>query len=245
MDRGTHLGLIVSFIILAVVVAFIWGFAGWSVAADQNQPERRLTVNGEAEIKVAPDIAEVTFGVESQAPSATQAQRQNAKIMAAVVDAIKKAGVAREDLQTSGYNLFPVRTSSNVPGREKLVGFRASNQLRVIVRNPESIGSLIDEAVRAGATNVEGISFSIADQSALERQVIEKAIADAQSKAKVMTKAAGASLGRPVLISSALEPTPFAAQMRAMSFADRAEVATPVESGKIRVRASVQMTFEM
>ncbi len=252
MNRGTYLGLTISFVVLAALVAFIAGSAGWTAMAENNEAERRLSVDGYAEIEVAPDIAKISLGVESEAASASLAQQKNAKAMAAVVDALQKSGVAREDIQTSGYNLFPVRTYDSASNREKLVGYRASNLLHITTRNLEGVGKLIDEAVRAGATNVGEISFSLADESAWENEAATKAIAVAQSKAKAMARAAGVSLGRPLMISHNsmrfdFMPVASMGQMKAVSLASpsRTDVPTPVEPGKITVRASVQMLFEI
>lgn len=155
MNRGIRFATIATIIVLAGMAVFLIGSTGQPVRGEQDPAERRLLVNGTGEVEATPDSAEVTVGVESEADTATLAQQQNAKIMAAAVDAVKKAGVASEDIQASGYNLFPVRPYGKASGREKLAGFRASNQLHVTVRNLENIGKLIDEAVRAGATPVE------------------------------------------------------------------------------------------
>lgn len=250
MRHKNYLFVLVAAIALAAGGTLLFGEGRQTASAEPALNQRVLYVRGDAEISVAPDIAYVTLGVEAQGSTAEAAQEQSAKVMSAVVDAILGAGVAHEDLQTYGYNLYPVRTYDKATGRDKLTGYRVSNLIRVTARHLDSVGKLIDKAIRAGATNVEGISFSVADQTPWEDQAMEKAIARAKAKAEVMAKAAGVTLGRPMLVSDAsvdVQPVLLAAQTKVGSFAADAAAgaATPVESGKIKVRAAVQMAFEI
>lgn len=250
MRRENYLAILIIAVALAGVGAFAFGGSRQGAKAEPAQNDRVLYVRGEAEINVTPDIAYITLGVESQESTAEAAQKQNAKSMSAVVDAILGMGVAREDLQTYGYNLYPVRTYDKAAGRDKLVGYRASNMVRVTVRHLDSVGKLIDKAVHAGATNVEGVTFSVADEGQWENRAVEQAIARAKAKAEVMAKAAGVALGRPTLVSDGsadVQPVLLSGRMKAASFAadEAGAPATPVEAGKITVRASVQMAFEI
>lgn len=252
MRRESYLTILILVAVLALagVGTFLFGGGREAVSAQAGQNDRTLYVRGEAEISVAPDIAYVTLGVESQGPTAEAAQKQNSRSMSTVVDAITRSGIAREDLQTYGYNLFPVRTYDKAAGHDKLTGYRASNLIRVTVRHLDSVGKLIDQTVKAGATNVEGISFSVADKTQWENQAIEQAIARARAKAEVMAKASGVSLGRPTLVSDAsvdVQPPVLYGQMKAAAFLAGSQdtASTPVEAGKIKVTATVQMAFEI
>lgn len=246
MRRGNRLAIrsvasILTGIMLAGLLLVLPGV--WTQPA--RAQDHRLFASGEAVIEVTPDFAQVVIGVETEAATASSALQQNTRRMSAVVEAIKRAGVAQQDLQTADYNLTPVQVYDENLKRTRLVGYRASNQLSIRVRNLETVGKLIDDAVTAGATNVDGISFSVTDQAAWENRAIEKAIAETQARAKLMAKAAGVSLGQAVTIQASVQPVPVNLSPRGGVLYESAKISTPVESGRIKIRANVQMVFEM
>jgi len=220
------------FLLPAIVVAL--GFAPVRAA------ERLVTVSGEATVAVAPDAAIIRIGVSSQGRSAREASDANSKHMAAVLSAIKDAGVADRDIQTSRLSLQPQYDSSK-PGPARLLGFQVTNQVTIKIRDIDKMPAILDRAIGAGANEMSGIEFVVSEQSKLLDQAREEAIADARRKAELYAKAAGGKLGPVAAIAeegSAAPPRPLAA-MRA------AAAAVPVAPGERELRAAVTVSYEL
>src|ERR1700712_562049 len=115
-----------------------------------------LTLSAYGEVRTAPDMATISLGVMTQAPTADEAMKANAARMTTVVAALKKAGVAERDIQTSGLSLSPQNVyEQNKPPR--LTGYQANNQVTVRVMNLPRLGAVLDACVGAGANEVQGV----------------------------------------------------------------------------------------
>lgn len=204
----------------------------------------RLTVQGTGRSSVAPDMATISVGVTTQAPTAAQAMSDNAGKQQAVIDALKAAGIAAEDLQTQGLNLSPVQ---HYPGENQppvISGYQAQNIVSARVRDLGNLGPLLDAAVAAGATDVQSVSFSREDSAAAEDEARREAITEARRRAEVMAAAAGMRLGPLVSLSDAPvstgpSPVMYAQDARAMG------AATPVETGRMMLSADVTAVYAM
>jgi uncharacterized protein len=200
--------------------------------------EKLVTVAGEATVAVAPDTAMIRIGVTSQDKTAREAGEANAKQMTAVLAAIKDAGIAERDIQTSRLSLQP-QYDPNKAGTARLTGFQATNQVTVRIRDIDKLPTVLDRAIAAGANEMSGIEFVVSEQSKLLDQARDDAIADARRKAELYAKAAGAKLGHVVSITeegSSPPPRPIQA-MRAG--------AVPVAPGEQTLRAVVTVSYEL
>jgi hypothetical protein len=213
-----------------------------------NAADRLVTVNGEATVNVAPDTAVIRVGVTRVAKSAREASDANSKQMTAVLAAIKDAGIATRDIQTSRLSLQPQydpnrggvssQYDPNRGGTARLLGFQAANQITVNVRDIEKLAGIIDQAITAGANEMSGLEFVVSQQSKLLDQARDEAIADARRKAELYAKAAGARLGAVVSISEeGSSPVARPMQMRAAS--------VPVAPGEQTLRAVVSVSYEL
>jgi uncharacterized protein YggE len=199
--------------------------------------DRIVSVTGEATVNAAPDSAVIRMGVSTQAATAREASSANAQKMTALFAALKDAGIAEKDIQTAWLSLQP-QYETGRPGAPRVVGFQASNQLNVKVRDVKALPSLLDRAISAGATDVSGTEFVVSDQSKLLDQAREQAIADARRKAELYVKAAGGRVGQVIAIAEDnAAPSP-----RAMSGAFRA-AATPVAVGEQTLHVTVGVTY--
>ena len=203
----------------------------------------RLTVTGEGEARVAPDLAMVQLGVTTQAESAAEAMRQNSVQQTAVIEALTGAGIEPADIQTSGLNLNPMMDYGE--GRAPAVtGYQASNMVAVRVKDVARLGEVLDAIVGAGANEINGISFTRDDSSATEDEARRAAVEDARHKAEILAEAAGLTLG-PVLVlrdtPSPEGPRPMMMEARAAS--DAAKV--PVAAGEVALSAMVEMQFAL
>lgn len=218
-----------AFILFACALAF-----GQAHAA-----EKLVTVTGEATVAVAPDTAMIRIGVTSQDKTAREAGEVNAKQMTAVLAAIKDAGIADRDIQTSRLSLQP-QYDPNKSGTARLTGFQATNQVTVRIREIDKLPGVLDRAIGAGANEMSGIEFVVSEQSKLLDQARDDAIADARRKAELYAKAAGAKLGRVVSITEEGSSPPPPRPMQAMRAG-----AVPVAPGEQTLRAVVTVSYEL
>lgn len=208
---------------------------------------RTIAVSGNGEVRAKPDTAFVTVGVDSQAASAEEAQQDNATRTTAVIDAIKRLQIPDSDIQTSAISLQPVydtqRPPNGVPG--KILGYRAISRISVRVADITKTGSVLDEAVKAGA-NVEGnIRFTIMNDTQLRQDALKKATLDARGKADAIASALGVtitgvhsagegSISMPVLMQDeAAFPSARAAPLASM----------PIEPGELTITAQVRVAY--
>src|SRR5574340_233750 len=157
-----------------------------------------ITVEGVGNVTLTPDEAQLSLGVQAQAASAAAAQAQANGVMAKLVAAVKRLGVADKDLATQWLSLQPQYAyEPNGSQPPRVSGYQASQSLAVTVRDLSKAGAIIDAAVAAGANQVGGISFAVADPTAASAQARTAAMADAKVRAQALAAAAGVTLGQP------------------------------------------------
>jgi uncharacterized protein YggE len=169
----------------AIAVALLAAPAG--AAGPQAAIERGITVSGTASTKIVPDQADFRFGVTKQGATAVATLAAANQAAGRIVAALKANGIDAADIQTDQVSLAP----RFVKG--KLNGYLAANSVSVRVRALSRLATVIDAAVRAGATQVEGPSFSRSNAAELYRRLLASAIADARAKANSIAVAAGVS----------------------------------------------------
>lgn len=200
---------------------------------------RAVTVTGSATIRSAPDQAVVTLGVQTQAPTAQGALQQNASRMNDVMKAILGDGVKSADIATAWVNLYPNYDS----GGTAIVSYSAQNQVDVTVRDLSTVGSIIDDAVGAGANLSNGIQFQLSDQNQGVERALAEAVANARVKAEALASAGDASLGSVVTITEGTTPQnppiPFGAD------AGRAEASTPISPPTPETRVTVTVVWTL
>lgn len=222
--------------LLALGLLLGMGAAATSAIADDDQ-QRRITVTGRAEAQAVPDIATLSIGVETEAKTPGEALSENAERMTAVMKRLKDAGIEDKDLRTSQLGIWPIFADRQQP--RKTVGYRASNQLAVTIRDIDNLGTLLDETVADGANSVNGPTFSIADPEPLLTAARTAAVKDAITKAERYAAAADVRLGKVMSIDEAGGGPVYARQMRAESMA----ASSPIAPGENTIAASVTMTF--
>ncbi|MBI2871674.1 MAG: SIMPL domain-containing protein [Chloroflexi bacterium] len=216
-----------------------------------NGQQQGIFVSGDGTVMAVPDVAILSLGIEARAATVAEARQQAAEAMSKVMDSLKANGVLEKDIRTSYFNIQPeyqwIEPSFGKPGRQVIVGYMVNNQLTVKVRALDKIGDVIDQAAIAGGdlTRVQGISFTIDDTKPLETQAREKAVKDALAKAQQFADLTGATLGRLVYISeSGGFVTPYPVARMALEGAKAADFAsTPISTGEMEVRVSVQAVF--
>jgi hypothetical protein len=159
--------------------------------------------------------------------------------MTSVLAAIKDAGIADKDVQTSRLSLQP-QYDPNKPGAAHLTGFQVTNQVTVKIHDIAKLPAILDRAIAAGANEMSGIEFLVSDQSKLLDQARDEAIADARRKADIYAHAAGAKIGHVVAIVESGGQPPMPMGMQAMRAG-----AVPVAPGEQTLRATVTVSYEL
>ena len=201
-----------------------------------------LTLSATSEVQAAPDIASIGAGVVTQAADAQTALASNSEKMVRVVAALRKAGIAERDIQTSGLNVQPqFRYEQNQP--PALTGFQASNRVQVTLRDVKSTGRVIDALVKEGANQIDGPEFRISNPEPLLDRARAEAVAKARARADLYANAAGLSVKRITAINEGFEQRPPMPMPRMMAM--EASAAPPVAPGEVALSATVTMAFEL
>lgn len=204
-----------------------------------------LSLSAYGETQAAPDMASLHVGVTSDGTTAAAAMAANAAQMSRVIAALKAAGVAAKDIQTSGLNLNPQYVyAQNQPPR--LTGYQASDQVSVRVRDLPRLGTLVDATVGAGATQINGVSFGLADPTAAQDAARQDAVHSLAARAELYAKATGYRVVRLVSLSEGAAPVIQPPQPMVFTAAKRMAVpTTPVEAGELDVRLQVNAVYEL
>jgi len=210
-------------------------------ASAETEPPALISVTGEATVSVAPDLAQIDGGVTSEAKTAREASDANNAAMGKVLLALKGAGIEEKDFQTSRLSLQPQSAPNpSRPGPPAIVGYRASNRVTVRLHDVTKVAGVIDTLVAAGANDIGGINFMVANASKLLDDARAQAVADARRKAEIYAKAAGVTLGVPLSISEEGAPGPilYRAKLATTAMAASAPVAQGEETLHVNVSVS-------
>ena len=198
-------------------------------------------------VSVAPDIATIGAGVTTEAPTATEALRQNSAEMTRVVAKLKALGIADKDIQTTGINLNARYDYDQESQRTVFRGYQASNRVSVILRKIDRAGEVLDALVAAGANDLSGPSFSIENDEAAKDAARKRAIERAQARVKAYADMFGYDGAKVLYISESIEgrgPMPEMAMMKA-SDGMAPTVAPPVQPGMVSTGISMSFKFEL
>lgn len=204
---------------------------------------RTITVSGSGTASAAPDTATVSTGVETTAPTAQEALAANNRQFQSVLAVLSEQGIEERDIQTSFFNVNPQFRFG--PNGEQLgiTGYQVSNQVRVIVRDINKLGQILDALVAAGSNQISGVSFSIENNQQLTDSARKAAVEDATRTAGVYAAAAGVDVGRLIAISDqtiqAPQPPAFGVQ------AEAASGSVPIASGELQITSNVNLQFEL
>lgn len=227
-------------VVLAIVIALMAAviYAG-SVASSGQNGEHTLSISGSAEKKMTPDTASLSIGVVVQAPTANESSTQNAVLMNAVINELKRIGLQDNEIQTSYVSVQPVYDYS---GTQKIVAYSASNNVQVTTEKIDSLSAIIDGATAAGANEIGGITFSVSDkkQQEVRDELFTAAVSDASSKADKLASSLDVTI---VGVQTASISEGGNVQPLYSPSAAGAAVATPIQPGETTVSLSVQVTY--
>lgn len=221
------------------------GLAAGPVAAE-SAPPRQIVVEGRGEVQRVPDFAIVAIGVTSEAATAAEALAANTAAMTEVFAALAAAGIEPRDIRTTEVGLAPRwHHPEDRRSEPRIVGFTASNQVAVRVRELARLGAVLDAVVQGGANRLGGVNFGLSDEAEALAEARRRAVADALARAQLYTTAAGVGLGRVMTITESGGfgiPRPF--QRADMMLAAEA-APVPVAEGEMNISAGVSIVFEL
>lgn len=213
--------------------------------ANSIQPETTVSISAAGEVSRKPDMATITAGVQTDADTASAAMSQNASAMQGVYAALRSAGVAERDMQTSNLSLQPRYDYSRNDGSPpRVTGYTASNQLNVTVRDLENLGTTMDAVVSQGGNTISGISFGLDDPAEARDEARRRAISKAMERANLYASATGYRVARIVTISEDTVQSPGPMPMMNMR-AESADASTEVSSGEVGYSVNVNVLFEL
>lgn len=232
--------------ILALPLALL--LAGPAVA--QNVAERprvpSVSVTGEATIMAEPDQAQIDIGVVTQARTAPDASRDNAERLNRVLTEVRKTLGKGDEVKTSGYSLNPQYRYPQ-GGKPEIVGYTASNTVRIKMHKLDDVGKIIDAAMGAGANNINRLAFTLKDEEGARLEALKQASAKAKAKAEAIAKSLGLVVVKILAVSESERGFQPVLRQAPMARAEMAAAAapTPVEPGTVDVRSTVSLVAEL
>jgi uncharacterized protein len=219
-------------------IALVSGIA----AAEQ---PRTIVVSGNGEVSARPDMANLSFAIETHARSASEAASRNAALAQKITDALKAKLGDKGKVSTGGYSLSPdYEQHQGRSDTATIVGYSAQNSIEVETPAMSLLGELIDTTIGAGANRVNSLNFTLKNDSKPREDALANASRDAQQQAQALAASLNVKLGRIITASTEGAPRPVPlvrtyAQVAMTSFK------TPVEAGDITVSATVYLTYEI
>jgi hypothetical protein len=206
-------------------------------------PTPTVVTTGQSVVIVKPDRAFVTIAAESRSRNSTDAQRQNATAMSAVLQKIEQSGVPKDAIRTIGYELQPEFDYAN--GRQTFRNYVARNTVEVRLDDIDRVGVVIDAAATGGATSIGGIRFDVRNRETIERDALRQAVADARARAEAAAAGAGSAIDRIVRIEEVGVPDFPRPMMRMAPAAAEQAVSTPITPSTIEIHARVTLTASL
>lgn len=243
------------FTLIAALLVAQFGFVPAVAQAQEQTPSastlpRTITVVGEGTVNIKPDVAQANIGVEVVEATVKEASSQAKDVMEAVLAALQEAGIEEKDIQTSGYSIWADRSfGPEGPGGEESVRYRVSNNVFVTIRDLESVGSVLDAAIEAGANNIYGVNFSLDDSTAVESTARERAVQDARAKAEELAELNGVQVGNVISISEVIGQGGgfFGGSFQSMAAREGlgGGGAGPISPGELELSMQLQITYEL
>lgn len=248
MRRSSTLSRGLAAILLTVLLATMLPLSTSAQTPVPDSDRRVITVDGTGTVKLDPDTADVSLGVLTQDASLATAQDQNSAATQAILDALTADGIAAEDVVTSGYWIYPINEYDDNGNMVGVTGYQVNTTLTVTIRDTSIVGQVLDDAVAAGANQVNSISFYVENTDEAASQARRQAIENAKAKADEMAEAAGVIVVGVYSIEEVSSPdaTPVQYDMAESAPMGRGGAGpVPVSPGQASVTVQVQVVYEI
>lgn len=208
-------------------------------ATDTGSNPKTMSISGTGVVKVKANQATLTLGVYTEDKEASTAIDENAAKMTDVISALKKLGFTDDDMQTTGYNVYPNYNWEI----HQVIGYQVTNMIQIKIKDLTKVGPAIDAATAAGANRVDSISFGITEETAskIKLQAYTLAITDAKEKSNVITKGLDIKIaGVQSVTESVYYPS---IEYRSYDAASSVKSSTPVLSGSLSVTVTLNIVY--
>ena len=202
-----------------------------------------ISVTGSGTAYSVPDTASAQVGVQTRNDDPAAAVSANTEKMTAIIAALKGQGIEEKDIQTTNFSVTAQQEYDPQGQPTGKITFIVDNMVTITVRDISKVGAVLSAVVDAGANTIYGVSFSAADQTGLEAQARDKAMADARARADQLAKAAGVSIDTVLSISENINSGPVPYLYAARDSAVAAGAPVPVQGGQIQVGIQVQVIY--
>jgi uncharacterized protein len=234
-----------------LVVVLLLGVPAVTQAHDETKPETpTLTVSGTGTVPHAPDTAFVTFGMESPGKSLAEAQKRNSAVMSKVMDRLRDLQIDKELIQTSSFTVSPYyrplpnRPADVPPTAPEIVGYVVSNMVMVEIHALDRVGTVIEEALKAGANNFQGLHWGLRDEQSVRLSALKQAATKAREKAVVLSETLHVKLVRVLSVNEGGQVVRPASPVARMAMESSAGD-VPISSGELKVEATVTLVYEI
>ena len=226
-----------------ILAIFILGLV--LLTACSGKDKSTITADGTATIKIKPDQAVFYISIQTLKDTAEEAQSEDSRISAAVINALKNSGIKEEDIKTQYFNLYKREDWSEKGTIFR--GWQADHNLEVKTADIENVGKYLDAAVKNGATGINSINLDLSEEKKDEifNQALMEAGAEAKKKAEVLAKSVDAKLGKIVSVS---QGSPYYTQIflaKEAVLADSGSRPMPIESGQLEITATINVVYEL
>ena len=240
MIRRIPLVIVLTAIIAMALVGCV------TAAATDTLNEKVIQASGNGNVIGTPDRAQVTFSVETENADVKVAQQGNALQMTKVIDALVAAGIPKDAMKTTGYNIYPLYDDTKPPFGQKIRTYHVSNTLTVTLHDVNKTGEVIDVAVANGINQASSIQFLLSDEQAqvLRSQALTKAVTRARADADTVAAALGTTIldVKSADIGGGYAPVLYE-NYRADTVMSKSAAPTPIQPGDITVTAQVSITY--
>lgn len=208
-------------------------------------PERSVTTTGQASVRLVPDRAWVTVGIEARARQPQDAQRQAALVMTAIQAQLEALGIPETAIRTVSFSLNADWDYSN--NRRTLRGYIVSNRVEVKVDDITKVADVLDKSIAAGGNTIHGVRWDLQQRDRAEREALRDAVEDAKVRAEFAVAAAGAKLGPVLRIMEQRydQPRQMDMMLRQAAAPETMQVETPISPGEIEIRSTVTVAFSI
>ncbi|MBA2485643.1 MAG: SIMPL domain-containing protein [Nitrospira sp.] len=211
-----------------------------------------LTVTGTGTLALAPDVALVTFGMQTTGKSLAEAQRQNRSVMQKVIDRLGELQIDKARIQTSSFTVSPQykpppkRHSDSLSLSPEIIGYRVSNSATVELFDPEKVGEVIEQTLAAGANHFQAVQWALKDEQQAKLRALKQAVVKAREKASTLGESLKLKLVRVIRVDEGEQVVrPLSHASRSMMSMNTGDSEPPILGGEIKVEASVTLVYEI
>lgn len=222
---------------------FIAGFANIA-KADDGSKQRTITVSGEGKVRAVPDQAEMQFTVQEDGAKLKDVSAQVQTKMKSVFQVLKSYGITDKDSQTVSYNIQP-KYKYDKSGNAAKIGYTVSNRVKVVLKDLDKAGDLLEAVTDAEVSEVDGPNFSFSDPAKLQIEAMKAAVADAQAKAEALAEASGAGLDKVFSITQTSASVPILGNALRSNLALAGNNGVPIAAGQNEVTAQVEVVYSL